>query len=138
MKRLRMNKIPKDNFIWSRSWFCKLNVITELQSAFNNQSVNNNNNTLTLNLPGGEGGPNGPTFKFECKKSTKCWIFLSILNLCIFSLSKCEWNATKNICQKLYNFERRGKLNMISNFDQSLSSFRVNFFFNVWYFLSKF
>ena len=34
----------------------------------------------------------------------------------------------KNICQKFYSFERKGKLNIILNFDLSLSSFRVKKF----------
>ena len=38
---------------------------------------------------------------------------------------KCKWIATENICQKLYSFERKGKLNYILNFDLSPSSLRV-------------
>ena len=40
-------------------------------------------------------------------------------------MTKCEWIATENICQKLYSFERKGKLNLLLNFGLSLSSFRV-------------
>ena len=38
---------------------------------------------------------------------------------------KCEWIATETFCKQFYSFERKGKLNLIFNFDLSLSSFRV-------------
>ena len=42
-----------------------------------------------------------------------------------FSLIKCEWIATENICKKFYSFERKIKLNLVLNFDLTLGSFRV-------------
>ena len=38
---------------------------------------------------------------------------------------KCKWIANEKICQKFYIFERKGKPNLILNFDLSLSRFRV-------------
>ena len=63
-------------------------------------------------------------------KRAECYpfagFFLGILNLCIFSLTKCERIATENICQKFYSFEIKENQNYILNFDLSLSSFRIN------------
>ena len=40
----------------------------------------------------------------------------------------CEWTVTENICQKFDSFKRKGKLNLILNFDLYLSRFQVNQF----------
>ena len=48
------------------------------------------------------------------------------LNLCIFSLKKCEWIATEKISQKIYIFERKAKLNLSLNFALSFRTLGVN------------
>ena len=59
------------------------------------------------------------------KHLTTADFFLGVLNLCIFSVIKCELIATENICQKFYSFERKWKLNLIVKFYLSFSSFMV-------------